>query len=266
MKTKLLYLVLLLLLTNGCAHTHPVDSPWGSAATASPGWATVRRAAANAATDPYTWVPALTAAALQIGNADKDFSENVRRNKPLFGSAKTAADVSDALRFTTIGIYAVLGLAAPGPQDASAWRQTKAQGLLTGGVALGTTMGLTDGLKSLTGRTRPNGEDDSLPSGHVSTTAAAARLAADTLDYYDMSHGAKIAADAGLLALTATTAWARIEAGKHFSSDVLLGAALGNFLAKFTTNAFLHPLTGELTTLNVEPVPDGGILTLFMSY
>ena len=259
--------VLIIVINGGCAHPRPSDEVWGEEATISPGWSVIKRAAVDAATDPFTWIPALSAAALQIGGADEDIADSVRRNTPLFGSAKTAEDVSDALRVATIGIYAGLGLAAPGPEDSSKWWQTKGKGFLVGGATLGATVGLTEGLKSITGRTRPNGEDDrSLPSGHVSTTAAAARLAADTLDYYEISHGARIAANTGLVALTTITAWARIEAGAHFPADVLLGAALGNFVAKFTTAAFLHPMIGSRVMLTMEPLPKGGTVTFHMNF
>jgi len=36
------------------------------------------------------------------------------------------------------------------------------------------------------------------------------------------------------------TAWARVEAGVHYPSDVLAGAALGNFLTAFIHDAFLN--------------------------
>lgn len=260
--------VLITVINAGCAaNTRSSDQVWGEDATISPGWTAIKQAAVDAATDPYTWIPALSAAALQIGGADEDISDSVRRNTPLFGSAKTAKDVGDALRLATIGIYVGLGVAAPGPEDSSKWWQTKGKGFLVGGAALGATAGLTAGLKSITGRTRPNGADDrSLPSGHASSTAAAARLAADTLDYYEISRGARIAADTGLVGLTTMTAWARIESGEHFPADVLLGAAIGNFVAKFTTAAFLHPMTDSRVMLTMEPLPKGGELIFHMNF
>jgi membrane-associated phospholipid phosphatase len=35
-------------------------------------------------------------------------------------------------------------------------------------------------------------------------------------------------------------AWARVEARKHYPSDVLAGAALGHFLTAFIHDAFLN--------------------------
>jgi membrane-associated phospholipid phosphatase len=257
---------LMALFLSGCAHVK-AGKIWGEGATISPGWPAVKQALVEAVTDPYTWVPALTAAALQIGDADNDIAYHLRRNNPVFGSTDTADDVSDALRLVSIGAFVGLGLAAPGPEDSSQWWRTKVKGLFTAAAAYSAASEITEGLKTVTSRTRPNGENDlSLPSGHAASTAAAARLALDTLAYYELGPGARIAAHAGLVTLTAATAWARVEAGKHHPSDVLLGAALGNFIAIFTTHAFLHPVLGERALMNVAPLTGGGVVMFGLAY
>ena len=59
--------------------------------------------------------------------------------------------------------------------------------------------------------------------------------------------------------LGAATAWARVEAGAHFPTDVLAGAALGNFTALLIHDAFL----GKDFPVNVQPDAKGGMaLTL----
>jgi hypothetical protein len=35
--------------------------------------------------------------------------------------------------------------------------------------------------------------------------------------------------------------WARLEGNYHYPSDVLLGAALGNFIGRFLNDAFIGP-------------------------
>jgi len=42
----------------------------------------------------------------------------------------------------------------------------------------------------------------------------------------------------GLASLTTGTAWARVEAGKHFPSDVLAGMALGHLIGAFINDVF----------------------------
>jgi hypothetical protein len=42
-------------------------------------------------------------------------------------------------------------------------------------------------------------------------------------------------------ALTASAAWARIEAGAHYPSDTLFSIALGNFIGATVNDAFITP-------------------------
>lgn len=233
------------------------DGPfWGADATIAPGWDRLGRAAATAATDPFTWAPAIGAAALQIGQADNDVADWANEETPVFGSRETASDASDWLRGASVAIYVGTGLGAPAP--GGDWLGAKAKGLAVGGAAMGATGGLTKLVKEASDRERPLGQDDdSFPSGHASLTSVGARLTSEALRYYDMPRGARIAADAGLAGLALTAAWARVEAGEHHPADVLAGAALGNFLAVFATEAFLRPTLEESATLRATAHRDG---------
>ncbi len=48
------------------------------------------------------------------------------------------------------------------------------------------------------------------------------------------------------------TAWARVEGGKHYPSDVLFGAALGNFVAIFVRDAFLPAESRTRVTASIS--------------
>ena len=50
---------------------------------------------------------------------------------------------------------------------------------------------------------------------------------------------AKTAAHIGLFTVEAGTAWGRVEADRHYPSDVLVGMAIGHFIAEFFDYAFL---------------------------
>ncbi len=210
----------------------------------------------TAAKDPFTWAPAAGAAALQIDDLDDEIADWANDETPLFGSRETASDASDWLRAASLAVYVGTGLAAPAPPGE--WLRTKAKGFAVGAAAMAATIGTTAALKEITDRERPLGQDDdSFPSGHTSLASAGARLTHETLRYYDLPLGARIAADAGLAGLALTTGWARVEAGKHHPADVLAGAALGNFIAVFATEAFLHPAFGETVFLHAVPARDG---------
>lgn len=126
-------------------------------------------------------------------------------------------------------------------------------GLMLTGVALGKPEVTRSGLrvagavglatvvsqltKGVTGRLRPDGPSDgdefqpftfsdrSFPSGH---TAAAFALATTLAD--DIHHPL---ATVGLYGLATATGIARIQQNRHWTSDVLIGAALGVASAKF---------------------------------
>ncbi len=105
------------------------------------------------------------------------------------------------------------------------------------------TANLTQTVKVLTGRERPskwgaNDDYHSFFSGHSSLTASAA---ATTLYYaYNVNNAPPHAKVLGWTAagLSLATGIMRIEAGKHYPSDVLVGWAIGTGVALL--NAHLH--------------------------
>lgn len=225
----------------------------------------MRQAAFDSATDPFTWLPALGALGLQIGHADRHLANSLRHDRPIFGSTNTAKDVSNYLSLAPMAVYAALGLGAPDAANQE-WSD-KGGGFSVGAGAIISTVGLGLALKSAVHRQRPDGSDhQSFPSGHTSLAAVNARLASDVLNSYNLSSGQRLFANAGLIALTATTGWARIEAGKHHPADVLAGAALGNFVAGFATRAFLHAKSGAAASLQLELTPQGASFALSKAF
>ncbi len=194
------------------------------------------------------------AGAVVIGAADLDdnISDWAVREKPLFGN--NAADTSDTLLDISTGALVLSAVLAPADSAGDRVRGAAAQlgtVLLTGGV--------TEGLKNLTGRERPNGRGDkSLPSGHASQAAVRTHLARTNLDYVGLPRGARLASDVALHSLTYATAWARVEGEKHFPSDVLAGIAIGNFFAEFLRASLFEGRAGN--NLSVQVLPGGGVL------
>ena len=71
-------------------------------------------------------------------------------------------------------------------------------------------------------------DDLSFYSGHTTLAAAATMFTARSLDLTgDLGTGGRIAAYGGAALLTAAVGTLRVAAGKHFPSDVLVGAAVG---------------------------------------
>jgi hypothetical protein len=95
--------------------------------------------------------------------------------------------------------------------------------LFTQAEAFGLTFGIGEGAKYLVGRRRPDLSDFlSFPSGHTSMAFCAATL-------IERNAGPALGIPAYGAALV--TGFSRIESGRHFTSDVLAGAALGTAVA-----------------------------------
>jgi membrane-associated phospholipid phosphatase len=82
----------------------------------------------------------------------------------------------------------------------------------------------------------------------------------------EMSPTLRTTFEIGAGAITAGTAWARVEAGRHYPSDVLLGIALGNFMGAFFTEAFLGLEPGARLSFSAEPARDGAVLRWQMRF
>ena len=61
---------------------------------------------------------------------------------------------------------------------------------------------------------------------------------------------------AGNIVAASAVGWARVEAGGHYPSDVLAGAALGHFLTSFICKAFMGLPEGA-PRLSVDPSKQG---------
>ena len=97
---------------------------------------------------------------------------------------------------------------------------------------------------------------NSFPSGHSSFTALSATLAARNLQSMDMSANYRRAMKIGFGVVAGGAAWARVEANVHFPSDVLVGAAIGHFIAAFINDAFIGLDRSDDKAFDLSLAPD----------
>ena len=237
------------LLLGGCVG----QGQWGTEVRLSSG--NLASAARNAALDPHTWVPLATAGLLIAADVDKDWSEDLAENQDIFGD--DAEDVSDDLRDLATAAYVITALVAPSDTAAD-----KAKGLMVGGATMALDGALNKGLKEITGRERPDETNDySMPSGHASKAASRTAMAIRNLDYIDMPGWSRDVASWSLRGVAVGTGLARVEAERHYLSDVIVGYAIGQFVARFMHEAFFVPDSGG-PQISFTPVPEGGALTI----
>lgn len=232
----------------GCA-ARPM---WAGKATLTPTWERVRQAAVNAATDPQTWAPLAAGALIHLGGADEAISDWARDETPIFGSEPDAEEATDtALVVLGASALTTLLLTPNGcePLD-GLWHKAKAGGVE--GVGFGAQWYLIRWMKDVTNRPRPDsGERVSFPSGHTYFASSLATLTRRHAEAIPLTRWQRTAIDVGTTTGTALTAWGRVEGGRHFPSDVLVGWALGNFL-----NIFVHDAFIGRSTVRTQVAPD----------
>ncbi len=220
----------------------------------------IPHAAWKALIDPYTFVPAAGALAFGLSKWDKKVSHWAVEHTPIFGSTHNA---SDERWFFEIPLYTeafVTALATPSGNDSKDWITSKAKGMLVEGTAELVTIGAASLLKSATGRDRPNGgSDNSFPSGEAATSFSAVTLSNRNLDSIKMPKEIRTSIKIANVLLGTTVAWARVEAGAHFPSDVLAGAALGNFLSAVVHDSFMNLPKEKTYGFSVFPLKRGAM-------
>lgn len=208
-----------------------------------PGPARFRDAAVAAVTDPHTWVPLALAGAVALADADASISRWAVRHQPVFGSRENAIRVGESIE--EAAAWGALGtaLAAPsgtGPAEI-AWNKSRA--LAVEYLVIPTRSTVNAWIKDRTQRERPDGSNrQSFPSSRASTTAAYAALGRRNLDALAVPAGARRVGQTAFAASAVLASWSRVEAQKHYPTDVLAGYALGNLLAVFMAEAFIGPV------------------------
>jgi membrane-associated phospholipid phosphatase len=205
----------------------PAGADWGDAAL-------------HAVTDADVWAPAAAAGLFLIDDFDQRATRWAAKRNPIFGSKDSAKRFSDRTAFglgivTGLGLFAVDHEAHPTVLAANGW-------------IAGTSLILPGRLKNLIRRRRPAERDrDSMPSGHAVSHFALASAFSHNLDaapLFDEREGLKLGMRTLVYSFATASSWARVEARRHHPSDVLLGAAVGNFLTRFVNNLYHGPGEG----------------------
>ena len=263
--TVLFVVTFILFTMTGCG-TLQNDRRWGQEAIYPVELKRIPYAAYHAFFDLQTLLPAAGALVLTLDHYDKRVSKWATTHHPIFGSENSASQASDYLSYGLGAETLATALATPSGKDPKDWASNKAKGV---GVELGAelaTAGVTSLLKETTNRTRPNGGKNSFPSGHSSDAFSSATLANRNLNSIKMPEETRIPLQVGNIVLATGVAWARVEAGAHYPSDVLAGAALGHFLSAFTYDAFMGLPEHRRWGLYVSPTKGGAMIGLSFGF
>ena len=240
---------LLLLLASGCASSNRQQRWWPDGQS----WGAALR---HAARSPATWAPAVAAAGFAATDWDAKVSDWARRETPLFGSTDGAQQATDALTVAVQLGMVVSALAAP-PQERPAGGRAGRLFLEEGTVL--TRSGARRGAQARDDpRTSQRTERAQLPllARHCRCRLRDVR-AIRNLRGSGLSPGARTAFAVGFDALAAGTAWARVEAGSHYPSDVLAGAALGHFVSALVYDAWFGTASPPAVAFELSPMRHG---------
>jgi hypothetical protein len=255
--TFLLTGVLMIFFLAGCG-TLPNGRGWGEDAIWPVDAGRVGRAARDALLDPGTLVPLAGAAVFAIDDFDERVSDWAVDHNPVFGSERGADDASNWIRNgLEIEAYGTPML-TPSGDTAEQWLPAKLRGYA---VTIGTTEavgGVMTLMKDQIDRERPDKSAmDSFPSGHSMRASSYATLSNRNLRYVEMPEPVRPVLRTANVLAAAGAGWARVEAGRHYPSDVLVGAALGHFLTAFLYDAFMNLPEDAPVDIAVFPVEGG---------
>lgn len=262
MRANGLLIVFCFLVFNNCATTQGTRkecslwSWWPS----SDQW---HNALLNAGSHPGTWTPMLGAAVIVAAGWDHDISDWAAKEKPIYGSRNAAKNASDVLcSYAHIGMI-VTSLAVPSNDEE--WLFSISKRIVWEHVGVFAVTNLIDPIRRYTDRDRPHGGKRSFPSWHATRTASYVGMANRNVSLAKFSTPFHYSAQFILTSISAGTAWAEVEAIEHYPTDVLFGAALGNFIALLVHDAFL--IDNEDNEIKLKIDGEGGIsLVLVMKF
>lgn len=206
--------------------------------------------------DPSLWLGAVSAAAIVASGEERSISRWAYETNPVFGSVQRAENFSYYLRNASMGSTALIYLLRNLPRE-----EWSIEDPLINAGAIATSTALTTGtafsLKHTTRRLRPDSSDShSFLSGHTSIASVCNTLSSKMIAGMSFPKTHRVFYLSGLSFMTAATAWARLEAGKHFPTDLIAGAILGTFVGNVVYGTLMGPYQPEKSRIDIHFTPE----------
>lgn len=177
-----------------------------------------------------------------LSRADLNLSDSARKGGTTFGFVgDTLEGLGDGRSFVLLGGFYLAGLIGKDSKAKNVCLDGLAASLIASGI-------LTPVFSTVVGRDRPTAENGaysfhpfngrSFPSGHVTQVFAVVSVIATS---YDQLWVKAVAYTAG-----AFGAWARLERGKHFPTDIVAGAIIGTVVGRSVVHLNRKLRSGEV--------------------
>ncbi|HEX9140923.1 MAG TPA: phosphatase PAP2 family protein [Gaiellaceae bacterium] len=214
---------------------------------------------AHVLTSPFHWggrewalLSASTAAVAALSLADKSVSNAARERGPSFGFVGDQLEgLGDERSFLLLGGFYLFGAIGHDSRAKNVFVDGLSASLIASGI-------ITPVLSTLIGRERPTSDQGAysfhpfggraMPSGHATQAFAVAAVIATSYDKTWLTVAAYGAATVG--------AYERVRRGKHFPTDVVVGAAIGTVVGRSVVHFNQRLRSGEK-----EPESAGARLT-----
>jgi len=216
----------------------------------------IGNAAKKAAFSPLTWVPAAALTGVYFSGKDHKISDWASSKTPVFGSNENANDFSNHMQNAVrVSCYSAMSARLINHSYNSGEFWYPALTIISSwAIAVSGTNLTTNYIKEKTGRERPDKQDDlSFVSLHASNSTSYATVAANNIERMPLHPAAGYIWQIAGYSLAAGTSWARVEAKKHFLTDVLAGWVLGHFISEFVCEALL-PVNQDYNSVKLDLV------------
>ena len=211
--------------------------------------------------EPEVWGPVV--GAVLVKAQDKHISRSAREKTPVFGSQQEADKFSEDAK-TALKQIAMLSAVVAGIQSEDVGDSMTRQLFATAFMLDVSNIAITE-MKDAISRERPDASDKrSFPSANAMTAFAGAHFTSQNMHRQEWFKNQQWLADTLLYGTASAVAWGRVEAGRHYASDVLVGAAIGNFFASWAQLLWLDS-TGR-KAFTVVPDQSGISLNLSMTF
>lgn len=243
-------LLILLCLSHGCSFFKR-RGDWGKKAIWPVSGSRVSRAFIKNIKSPHVWLPAAGAGLIQLSGQDKKMSSWGSENNPIFGSQRNASDMSDVLNNVLIaGSGTSIFFPASWNGSEGDYLGRKVKGGLVVFTSLASSEMFNNSVRQFVKRERPNGRDmRSLPSGHATVAGANAAILRRNVETSGMNPTLISIANGVNTTLAAGVLWARVEAKAHYTTDVLVGYGVGNFVSGFLFDSLMNLEPNETVSL-----------------
>lgn len=209
---------------------------------------------------PHVWAPAAAAGVIYFSENDKKLSEDVHEKNRVFQTEKNSSHWSDQLAdvlMVEMFVTPLFTASADEEGGLTNYVANKVKGYTVIGLATRAADYTRDRIADTAKRQRPNKVDyRSFPSGHSTQAGSRNIVVSRNLDAIPMDNRLRIGLKSINTAMAGTLIYSRIEAHRHYASDVLMGYSLGAFMTGFVYDSLMNWDPESPETFTFVPMKD----------